>query len=98
MQRYPDSHGGIDELAFLFAVKACAYNSVPLRVLRVQGYFLCFLGRLERALSLRLLGVGDISGFLPANATTRSRSRFSAAITRDSASRLLSVAQATDFL
>ena len=48
----------IDELAFLFAVKACAYDSVPLRVLWVQGYFLCFLGRLERALSFRLLGCG----------------------------------------
>ena len=40
----------IDELTFLFAIKACAYDSVPLRVLWVQGYFLCFLGRLERAL------------------------------------------------
>ena len=48
----------IDELAFLFAVKACAYDSMPLQVLRVQRYFLCFLGRLERALNLRLLGGG----------------------------------------
>ena len=37
----------IDELAFLFAVKVCTYDGVPLWVLRVQGYLLCFLGRLE---------------------------------------------------
>ena len=37
----------IDELAFLFAVKSCAYDSVPFRVVWVQWYFLCFLGRLE---------------------------------------------------
>ena len=37
----------IDELAFLFVVKASAYDSVPLRVLWVQRYLLCFLGRLE---------------------------------------------------
>jgi hypothetical protein len=41
----------IDELAFLFAVKASSYDSEPLRVLRVQGYLLGFFGRLERALS-----------------------------------------------
>ena len=48
----------IDELAFLFAVEVCAYDSVPLRVLRIQGYLLCLFGRLERTLSLRLLWVG----------------------------------------
>ena len=48
----------INELAFLFAVEVCAYDSVPLRVLRIQGYLLCLLGRLERTLSLRLLWVG----------------------------------------
>ena len=48
----------IDELAFLFAVKACAHDSVPLRVLRVQRYLLCFFGRLERTLSIIFLGVG----------------------------------------
>ena len=37
----------IDELAFLFAVKVCTYDSVPLWVLRVQGYLLCFFGRLD---------------------------------------------------
>ena len=41
----------IDELAFLFAVKVCTYDSVPLRVLRIQGYLLCLLCRLERALN-----------------------------------------------
>ena len=46
----------IDELAFLFAVKVCTYDSVPLWVLRVQGYLLGLFDRLERALSLRLLG------------------------------------------
>ena len=44
------------------------------------------------------LGLGDISGYLPAIATTLSRRRFSAAITRDSANWLLSAAQADDFL
>ena len=88
----------IDELAFLFAVKVCTYDSVPLRVLRVQGYLLYFLCQLERALNLLLLGDGDISGFLPAIATIRPRSRFSSAITRDSASRLLFAVQAVDFL
>src|SRR3954468_17371802 len=48
----------IDELAFLFAVKVRTYDSVPLRVLWVQGYFLSLFGRLERAFSFRLLGVG----------------------------------------
>ena len=48
----------IDELAFLFAVKVCTYDGVPLWVLRVQGYLLRLFGRLERALSFRLLGVG----------------------------------------
>ena len=37
----------IDELAFLFAVEVCAYDSVPLWVLRVQGYLLRLFGRLE---------------------------------------------------
>ena len=37
----------IDELAFLFAVKACAYDSVSLWVLWVQGYLLGFFGQLE---------------------------------------------------
>ena len=144
----------IDELAFLFAVEVCAYDSVPLWVLRIQGYLLCLFGWLERTLSFpewlanpvlvlkknkqwRMCidymslnkacpkdpfalpridqegiffvslaglnepsasdswGLGDISGCLPAIATTRSRSRFSAAITRDSASRLLSAAHQT---
>ena len=48
----------IDELAFLFAVKVRTYDSVPFWVLWVQGYLLCFFGRLERALGFRLLGVG----------------------------------------
>ena len=43
------------------------------------------------------LGSGDRSGYLLAMATIRSRSFFSAAITRDSASRLLAAAQAADF-
>ena len=46
----------INELAFLFAVKVRTYDSVPLRVLRVQGYLLGFLRRLELALNFRLLG------------------------------------------
>ena len=37
----------IDELTFLFAVKARAHDSVSLWVLRVQGYLLGFFGRLE---------------------------------------------------
>ena len=37
----------IDELAFLFAVKASAYDSVLLWVFWVQWYLLCFLGWLE---------------------------------------------------
>ena len=41
----------IDELAFLFAVKVCTYDSVPLREFRVHGYLLCFFCRFERALS-----------------------------------------------
>ena len=48
----------IDELAFLFAMKVCTYDSVPLWVFRVQGYLLRFFGRLERTFSFRLLGVG----------------------------------------
>ena len=48
----------IDELAFLFALKAGAYDSVPLRVIRIQMYLLCFFGRLERTLSIIFLGVG----------------------------------------
>ena len=48
----------IDELAFLFAVEVPTYDSVPLRVLRIQGYLLCLFGWLERTLSLRLLWVG----------------------------------------
>ena len=48
----------IDELAFLFAIKVCTYDSVPLRVLRVQGYLLCLFGRLERTFGFRLLRVG----------------------------------------
>ena len=37
----------IDKLAFLFAVEVCSYDSVPLWVLRIQGYILCLFGRLE---------------------------------------------------
>ena len=37
----------IEELAFLFAIDICAYDSVPLWVLRVQGYLLGLFGRLE---------------------------------------------------
>ena len=37
----------IDELAFLFAVEVCTYDSVSLWVLRVQGYPLGLFGRLE---------------------------------------------------
>ena len=87
----------VDELAFLFAVEVCTYDGVPLWVLRVQGYLVCLFGRLERTLSLRLFWLGDTSGCLPAIATTRSRSRFSTVITKDSASRLLSAVQADDF-
>ena len=47
----------IDELAFLFAVELFPYDGIPLWVLRIQGYLLCLLGRLERTLSLRLLWV-----------------------------------------
>ena len=46
----------INKLAFLFAVEVCGYDSVPLWVLRIQGYLLCLLGRLERTLSLTPLG------------------------------------------
>ena len=42
----------IDELAFLFAIEVGTYDSVPLRVLGVQGDLLCFFGRLEGALDL----------------------------------------------
>ena len=42
----------IDELAYLFAIKAGTYDSVPLLVLRVQGNLLSFFGRLEGALGL----------------------------------------------
>ena len=48
----------IDELAFVFAIEVGHYDSVSLRVRRIQGDLLGFLGRLERALGLRLLGVG----------------------------------------
>ena len=48
----------IDKLAFLFASEVCAYDSVPLWVLRIQGYLLFLFGRVERTLSLRLLWVG----------------------------------------
>ena len=47
----------IDELAFLFVVKACPYDSVPLRMLWVQRYLLCLLGLLERTLSFTFFGV-----------------------------------------
>src|SRR3954467_8639132 len=36
----------------------CTYDRVPLWVLQVQGYLLCFFGRLERALSFRLPAIG----------------------------------------
>ena len=48
----------VDELAFLFAVQVCTNDSKPLRVLRVQRYLLCLLGRLEGALSIIFLGAG----------------------------------------
>ena len=54
----------IDELAFLFAVEVCTYDSVPLWVLRIQGYLLCLFGRFERTFSFRLLGVGLHLGLL----------------------------------
>ena len=38
----------IDELSFLFAVKVCTYDGIPLWVLQIQGYLLCLFGRLER--------------------------------------------------
>ena len=60
-------------------------------------FFVSFAGLNEPSTS-DSLGVGVISGYLPAIATTPLRSRFSAAITRDLASRLLSVVQADDFL
>ena len=47
----------IDELAFLFDVKACAYDSMPLWVLQVQRNLLCLLGWLERTLSFTFFGV-----------------------------------------
>ena len=37
----------IDELAFLFVVEVCTYDSVSLWVLWVQGYLLGLFGRLE---------------------------------------------------
>ena len=47
----------INELAFLFAIEVGPHDSVPLRVLWVQGYLLGFFGRLEGARGLRLLGI-----------------------------------------
>ena len=63
-----------------------------------KGIFFVYLAGLNEPSASDSWGAGGISGFLPANATTRSRSCFSAAITRDSASRLLSAVQAIDFL
>ena len=62
-----------------------------------NGIFLVSLAGLEEPSASDSLGSGDMSGYLPAMAITRSRSLFSAAITRDSASRLLAAAQADDF-
>src|SRR4051812_41724928 len=62
-----------------------------------KGIFFVSLAGLNEPSASDSLGLGDISGRLSAIATTRSRSHFSAAITRDSASRLLSAAQANDF-
>ena len=62
-----------------------------------KGIFFVSLAGLNEPSASDSFGSGDISGCLPAIATTHSRSRFSAAITRDSASRLLLAAQADDF-
>ena len=63
-----------------------------------NGIFFVSLAGLNDPSASDSLGSGDNSGYLPAIATTRSRSRFSAAVAKDSASRLLSAAQADDFL
>ena len=63
-----------------------------------KGIFFVSLAGLNEPSASDSLGSGDISSCLPAIATTRSRSRFSATITRDSANRLLSAVQADDFL
>ena len=63
-----------------------------------NGIFFVSLAGLNDPSASDSLGSGDNSGYLPAIAMTRSRSRFSAAITKDSASRLLSAAQVDDFL
>ena len=63
-----------------------------------KGIFFVSLAGLNEPSASDSLGSDYISGCLPAITTTRSRSCFSAAITKDSASRLLSAAQADDFL
>ena len=63
-----------------------------------KGIVFVSLAGLNEPSAYDSLESGDISGCLPAIATTRSRSRLLAAITRDSASRLLLVALADDFL
>ena len=88
----------VDELAFLFTVQVCPNDSKPFRVLRVQRYLLRLLGRLEGALRIIILGLGDKARCLPAMATTRSSIFFSSATTRDSASRLLAAAHSMDCL
>ena len=62
-----------------------------------SGIFFLSLAGLKEPSASDSLGSGDMSGYLPAMAITRSRSRFSVAITRDSASRLLAAAQADNF-
>ena len=63
-----------------------------------KGILFVSLAGLNEPSASDSLGSGDISGYLPATATTRSRSHLSAAITRDSANQLLSAAQADNFL
>ena len=65
---------------------------------RSKGIFFVYLAGLNKPSASDSLGSGDIFGCLLAIATTQSSSRFSAAIMRDSASRLLSAAQADNFL
>lgn len=62
-----------------------------------KGIFFVSLAGFKEPSVSDSLGSGDRSGCLLAMAATRSRSFYSARITRDSASRLLAVAQVDDF-
>ena len=58
MRRYPDSRGEVDELAFLFAIEAGAYDNVlaAAGVFWVELHFLGLLGGLEGGLVGRVRG------------------------------------------